>query len=164
MVGLYTNRQQHLSVSHLDKKAWWCLMVSSSYVDESLRFRGSCFFGSSGPEQRGMSMLLRLRWRLLSREGETLFMMIPGERRSVSWDTEGKKQGHSYRGRRIRVSSLPPWTKMVNKVQVTPGKELRRIPVHWWRCPACCCFGFLTRSQSCCTERQMPGCHQHSPQ
>lgn len=62
-------------------------MVSSSYVEESLRLRGSCLFGSSGPELRGMSMLLRLRWRLPSRvgeDGETLLMMMPGERRSVS--------------------------------------------------------------------------------
>lgn len=85
-----------VSVPHLDRKAWWCLMVSSSYVEESLRFRGSGFLGSSGPEQRGMSMLLRLRWRLPSKdgeEGETLFMTIPGDRKSVSWErqTEDKR-------------------------------------------------------------------------
>lgn len=78
-------------LSDLDRKAWWCLMVSSSYVDESLRLRGSCLLGSSGPELRGMSMLLRLRWRLPSRVGEdggarTLLMTMPGDRRSVSWD------------------------------------------------------------------------------
>lgn len=83
--------------SDLDRKAWWCLMVSSSYVDESLRLRGSCLLGSSGPELRGMSMLLRLRWRLPSRVGEdggarTLLMMMPGDRRSVSWDRRGGEE------------------------------------------------------------------------
>lgn len=62
-------------------------------MEESLRLRGSCFLVSSGPLERGMSILLRLRCRLPSRvkpepepelEQWELFIMIPGDSRSLS--------------------------------------------------------------------------------
>lgn len=89
-------------------------------MEESLRLRGSILLGSSGPELRGMSMLLRLRWRLPSRvgedgehgedgeDGETLFIMMPGERRSVSWRDRGgggEKEMERGRERAHKVSS-----------------------------------------------------------
>ena len=73
------------------RKAWWCFIVSISYVEESLLLRGSCLLVSSPAPARGMSMLLRLRWRLPSKVGEDepcpLFTMMPGERRS--WSCRG---------------------------------------------------------------------------
>lgn len=64
-------------------------------MEESLLLRGSCLLLSSPVPARGMSMLLRLRWRLPSRVGEAdpcpLLTMMPGERRSWSWRGDSVK-------------------------------------------------------------------------
>lgn len=122
-------------------------------MEELLLLRGSCLLASSPALARGMSMLLRLRWRLPSRVGDAdpcpLLTMMPGERRS--WSCGGDTWKYE-----IQINYIIIFNICNHYIKCL------FLPVHWWHCPCDCCSGFHLLSDCCCTEHQTPRFPPHS--